>query len=99
MTVDWEGLKARIKELKILRETYLEADCPPALEAASHSYTNYLCATGSIEVLDAILAQHERDQRVIEAAKNLVKVKGRHHSEIAYQRLAVALAEFDKVTK
>lgn len=32
------------------------------------------------------------EQAVIEAAQNLVKVKGRHHSEQAYQRLVDAVA-------
>jgi hypothetical protein len=39
----------------------------------------------------ALMARVAELERVEAAAQNLVKVKGRHHSEIAYQRLVVAL--------
>jgi hypothetical protein len=38
-------------------------------------------------------ARIERLERIEAAALNLVKVKGRHHTEIAYQRLVAALEE------
>lgn len=41
--------------------------------------------------IDAAVELIERMSAIEEAAKNLVKVKGRHHSEIAYKRLVDAL--------
>lgn len=37
-------------------------------------------------------ARSKADHEIIEAARNLVKVKGRHHGELAYKRLADAVA-------
>mgnify|MGYP001769446967 CR=1 FL=1 len=41
--------------------------------------------------IDSAVELIERLSAIEEAAKNLVKVKGRYHSEIAYKRLADAL--------
>lgn len=70
--------------------------CNPAL-ALSH-------AKESIEQLEADLATAEQDslqkqarinrlEKIEEAALNLVKVKGRYHTNEAYQRLVAALEE------
>lgn len=50
---------------------------------------------GSVAIASAALSAAERELkslRAIEsAARNLVKVKGRHHAEIAYQKLVEVL--------
>ena len=43
------------------------------------------------EAIDAAVEMIERLERIEAAAQNLVKMKGRHNTEIAYQRLVVAL--------
>ena len=48
------------------------------------------------EAIDAAIEMIEKAGRIEAAALNLVKVKGRHHSEIAYQRLAAAVKEARK---
>lgn len=46
-----------------------------------------------VKVLTKAAAKIERLEKIVAAAQNLVKVKGRYHSEIAYQRLVDALKE------
>ena len=41
--------------------------------------------------IDAAVEMIERMERIESAAQNLVKMKGRHNTEIAYQRLVAAL--------
>ena len=41
--------------------------------------------------IDAAVEMIERGERIESAAQNLVKMKGRHNTEIAYQRLVAAL--------
>ena len=43
------------------------------------------------EAIDAAVEMIERMERLEFAAQNLVKMKGRHNTEIAYQRLVAAL--------
>ena len=43
------------------------------------------------EVIDAAIEMIERMDKIESAAQNLVKMKGRHNTEIAYQRLVAAL--------
>ena len=43
------------------------------------------------EAIDAAVEMIERLEQIEAAAQNLVKMKGRHNTEIAYQRLVVAL--------
>lgn len=43
------------------------------------------------EAIDAAVEIIERLDRIESAAQNLVKMKGRHNTEIAYQRLVDAL--------
>ena len=43
------------------------------------------------EAIDAAVEMIERMDRIESAAQNLVKMKGRHNTEIAYQRLVAAL--------
>ena len=43
------------------------------------------------EAIDAAVEMIERGERIESAAQNLVKMKGRHNTEIAYQRLVAAL--------
>ena len=43
------------------------------------------------EAIDAAVEMIERMERLESAAQNLVKMKGRHNTEIAYQRLVAAL--------
>ena len=43
------------------------------------------------EAIDAAIEMIERMERIESAAQNLVKMKGRHNTEIAYQRLVAAL--------
>ena len=43
------------------------------------------------KVLDAAIEMIERLEQIEAAAQNLVKMKGRHNTEIAYQRLVAAL--------
>ena len=43
------------------------------------------------EAIDAAVEMIERMERIEAAAQNLVKMKGRHNTEIAYQRLVAAL--------
>ena len=45
------------------------------------------------EAIDAAVEMIERGERIESAAQNLVKMKGRHNTEIAYQRLVAALKE------
>jgi len=45
------------------------------------------------EAIDAAIEMIERMERIESAAQNLVKMKGRHNTEIAYQRLVAALEE------
>ena len=45
------------------------------------------------EAIDAAVEMIERMDKIESAAQNLVKTKGRHNTEIAYQRLVVALKE------
>ena len=45
------------------------------------------------EAIDAAVEMIERMERIESAAQNLVKMKGRHNTEIAYQRLVAALEE------
>jgi hypothetical protein len=43
------------------------------------------------EAIDAAVKMIERLEQIEAAAQNLVKMKGRHNTEIAYQRLVAAL--------
>jgi hypothetical protein len=43
------------------------------------------------EAIDAAVEMIERLEQIEAAAQNLVKMKGRHNTEIAYQRLVAAL--------
>ena len=43
------------------------------------------------QAIDAAVEMIERMERLEFAAQNLVKMKGRHNTEIAYQRLVAAL--------
>ena len=43
------------------------------------------------EAIDAAVEMIERLEQIEAAAQNLVKMKGRHNTEIAYQRLVDAL--------
>lgn len=43
------------------------------------------------EAIDAAVEMLERMNRIESAAQNLVKMKGRHNTEVAYQRLVAAL--------
>ena len=43
------------------------------------------------EAIDAAVEMIGRMERIESAAQNLVKMKGRHNTEIAYQRLVAAL--------
>ena len=43
------------------------------------------------EAIDAAIEMIGRMERIESAAQNLVKMKGRHNTEIAYQRLVAAL--------
>ena len=43
------------------------------------------------KAIDAAIEMIERGERIESAAQNLVKMKGRHNTEIAYQRLVAAL--------
>ena len=48
------------------------------------------------EAIDAaieMIERMERMERIESAAQNLVRMKGRHNTEIAYQRLVAALEE------
>lgn len=45
------------------------------------------------KAIDAAIEMIERGERIESAAQNLVKMKGRHNTEIAYQRLVAALEE------
>lgn len=45
------------------------------------------------EAIDAAVEMIERLEQIEAAAQNLVKMKGRHNTEIAYQRLVDALEE------
>ena len=45
------------------------------------------------EAIDAAVEMIERLKEIESAAQNLVKMKGRHNTEIAYQRLVAALEE------
>jgi hypothetical protein len=45
------------------------------------------------EAIDAAVEMIERLKKIESAAQNLVKMKGRHNTEIAYQRLVAALEE------
>ena len=45
------------------------------------------------EAIDAAVEMIERMNRIESAAQNLVKMKGRHNTEIAYQRLVATLEE------
>ena len=45
------------------------------------------------EAIDAVVEMIERLKKIESAAQNLVKMKGRHNTEIAYQRLVAALEE------
>ena len=45
------------------------------------------------EAIDAAIEMIERMERIESAAQNLVKMKGRHNTEIAYQRLVATLEE------
>ena len=44
-----------------------------------------------MEGIDAAIEMIERLEQIEAAAQNLVKMKGRHNTEIAYQRLVDAL--------
>lgn len=48
------------------------------------------------EAIDAAVEMIERMERIEAAAQNLVKMKGRHNTEIAYQRLAARLEAAEK---
>ena len=43
------------------------------------------------EAIDAAVEMIERSERIELAVQNLVKMKGRHNTEIAYQRLVAVL--------
>ena len=45
------------------------------------------------EAIDAAVEMIERLKKIESAAQNLVNMKGRHNTEIAYQRLVAALEE------
>ena len=45
------------------------------------------------QAIDAAVEMIERMERLEFAAQNLVKMKGRHNTEIAYQRLVATLEE------
>ena len=45
------------------------------------------------KAIDAAVEMIERMKKIESAAQNLVNMKGRHNTEIAYQRLVAALEE------
>ena len=45
------------------------------------------------EAIDAAVEMIERMDKIESAAQNLVKMKGRHNTEIAYRRLVATLEE------
>jgi hypothetical protein len=45
------------------------------------------------EAIDAAVEMIERLEKIEAAAQNLMKMKGRHNTEIAYQRLVAVLEE------
>lgn len=45
------------------------------------------------EAIDAAIEMIERMEKIESAAQNLVKMKGRHNTTIAYERLVAALEE------
>lgn len=45
------------------------------------------------QAVDAAIEMIERMERIESAAQNLVKMKSRHNTEIAYQRLVATLEE------
>ena len=45
------------------------------------------------KAIDAAIEMIGRMERIESAAQNLVRMKGRHNTEIAYQRLVAALEE------
>jgi hypothetical protein len=49
--------------------------------------------TMGAEAVKTAIEMIERMERIESAAQNLVKMKGRHNTEIAYQRLVSALEE------
>lgn len=63
-----------------------------AAERICDGYTDDLDAGAVL----ALLTEREKLLKVVEAARNIVAVKGRHHTEQAFVRLSDALKELDK---
>lgn len=57
---------------------------------ADDGNAEYIAAVNPATVM-ALLDELDRLRTIEAAARNLVKVKGRHHAEIAYQKLVEAL--------
>lgn len=95
--VDWEGLKSKLPELKMLSEKFHSADCPVGIEAASYSYLACLDDTVNPATLEAILAEHERDQRVI--AEKDAEIAGLRAACEAYEEVNALLLKTWSDTK
>lgn len=67
---------------------YLIADTSSVFQADGNA--EYIAAANPATVL-ALLDELDRLRTIKDAAENLVKVRGRHHSELAYQQLERAL--------
>lgn len=86
--------------LKRLRERATQTEWSSFLKGSKRNLASE--AADAISVLQSELAavrqELEEAWKIREAAENLIKVKGRHHTEIAYQRLITALDAARKQT-
>lgn len=78
------------------QEHYVQAETGELLfrgygeKSQGKANADFVCAANPATVL-ALLDEIDRLRTIEAAARNLVKVKGRHHSEIAMNRLMEAL--------
>ena len=76
-----ESLRAELEAVKKERDRLIQSDCST-------------CAGRDIGKLAIQLAECEQERdELVAAAKNLIRVKGRHNTEQAYRTLETAIAK------
>lgn len=95
---EWLALTDRLKKVEAANKEWLEKT--EWVQAEINNWTlpmRYLgqhradVIRAEVDALRARIEAMERLEQIEAAAQNLVKMKGRHNTEIAYQRLVAAL--------
>lgn len=91
MTIDIDALKQDKRPQSSILVHALINRLEAAEKSDAESITMYRKAR---DERDTLRANVERMEKIVSAVQNLVKMKGRHNTKIAYRQLVAALEEF-----